>query len=92
MLENTYIQIKDYLPPMTLTYASWVIIHFVCSHLYIHFCVGDSVVDIFLSPFRSSSIHCQALSWTTYTLSKQFVTVWISLASYACGKLMLENK
>lgn len=83
-------QIKSYIPPMTLTYIVWVTLHFISSHMYIKYCVGDTIVDFFLSPIRSASPICQAFSWTSYTLSKQFITISISCGSYMCSKMMLD--
>ena len=83
-------QIKSYIPPMTLTYIGWVTLHFISSHMYVKYCVGETIVDFFLSPIRSASPICQAFSWTSYTLSKQFITILISCGSYMCSKMMLD--
>jgi hypothetical protein len=83
-------QMKNYIPPMTLTYIGWVTLHFISSHMYVKYCVGDTIVDFFLSPIRSASPICQAFSWTSYTLSKQFITILISCGSYMCSKMMLD--
>lgn len=84
-------QIKSYIPPMTLTYIGWVTLHFISAHMYVNYCVGNTVIDFFLSPIRSASPICQAFSWTTYVLSKQFITILISCGSFMCGKMMLEH-
>jgi len=83
-------QIKHHLHPMTFTYIGWVTLHFISSHMYVKYCVGDTVLDFFLSPIRSASPICQAFSWTSHTLSKQFITILISCGSYMCSKMVLD--
>ena len=91
-LEKTRIFILDNVPYIVLTYIFWTLLHYICAHLYIQFCVGNSLWGLLTSPLYSSAPHCQALSWTIYTLSQKFIAMWPLLATYLLSRCLLEEK
>lgn len=83
--------VKVSIPRALLLYMFWILVHYISSHLYIHWCAGNTFIGFILSPIYSSAPHCQALSWTIYTTSRQFVVMWIALGTYLCEILFLKK-
>ena len=42
-------------------YLLWICLHYFSAHLYIKFCVPDTIVGFLMSPFMISTPHCQGL-------------------------------
>jgi hypothetical protein len=74
-------------------YILWIILHFVSSHLYIKFCVPSSFMGFIISPFMTSSPHCQGLRWIIYNGANTINNMWIILGTWLCSYLIqLGNK
>lgn len=84
--------ILESIPQSVLFYILWIFVHFISAHLYVHWCAGNSFIGFLMSPIYSSAPHCQALSWMVYTLSKEFIVMWIALGTFICGKMFLNKK
>lgn len=84
--------IQESVPNAVFTYLLWTIVHYASAHMYIHLCVGQNVIDIVTSPLYSSAPYCQALSWTVYTISREFIPMWLYFGTYLCGRLLLNKK
>jgi len=74
-------------------YILWIILHFVSSHLYIKFCVPSSFMGFIISPFMTSSPHCQGLRWIIYNGANTINNMWVILGTWLCSYLLqLGNK
>jgi hypothetical protein len=69
-------------------YILWIILHFVSSHLYIKFCVPSSFIGFIISPFMTSSPHCQGLRWIIYNGANTINNMWIILGTWICSYLI----
>jgi len=69
-------------------YILWIILHFVSSHLYIHFCVPSSFIGFIISPFMTSSPHCQGLRWIIYNGANTINNMWVILGTWICSYLI----
>ena len=67
-------------------YIIWIMLHFICSHLYIKFCVGNTILSILISPFISTMPHCVAMRWVIYKGAKVIEIMWI-----LAGKWVIEQ-
>lgn len=56
---------------------AWVTLHYIAPHLYVYFCVPDTIVGFLLSPLYASTPHCYALRWIIYYCGNNIVTMWI---------------
>ena len=84
--------IKRNIPTIVLTYILWTVLHFVAAHLYIHFCIGNTLWGFITSPLYTSAPHCQALSWGLWTLSRKFLEMWPLLGSFLLSKFLLTEE
>lgn len=84
---------NDILPisPIVLTYLTWIVIHCIATNIYVRFCAGNTLPTFIASLFYTSSSYCQGLSWTIYTLSQKFTTIWVTIGSYLSAKFLLEK-
>ena len=67
-------------------YITWVIVHFVASHLYIHWCVPVTILGFLMSPFLVPSPQCQALRWAIYNGGNSINAMWFLFGVW-CMKL-----
>ena len=82
---ETIIKIK----PLILFYLSWIFIHYVCSQLYIYYCVPANLFGIFISPFLSMTPYCTAFRWVIYEAGNIFYGMWISLGAWMAANLLI---
>lgn len=40
-------------------YLLWIFLHYVASHLYVKLCVPNTIIGFIMSPFMTSTPHCQ---------------------------------
>jgi len=63
-------------------YFVWILLHYFASHLYIRFCVPGSLMGLIVSPFLTTTPHCQALRWVIYNGANMINNMWIILGSW----------
>jgi hypothetical protein len=73
-------------------YIIWIILHFIASHLYTRFCVPNSVVGFFMSPFLTATPHCQGLRWIIYNAANVINNMWLILGAWICSTLLVINR
>jgi len=73
-------------------YILWIILHFIASHLYTRFCVPNSVVGFFMSPFLTATPHCQGLRWIIYNAANVINNMWLVLGAWICSTLLVINR
>lgn len=64
-------------------YTSWILIHYVSSHLYSLQCTNYSIWGFITSPINISTPYCRGLSWVIYSGSEKIFNMWNLLGSYA---------
>lgn len=73
---------------VVLLYAFWIIIHYVCSHLYVHWCVPATIYGFIISPFLAPTPHCQAFRWVINQGGNIIVTMWIVIGTWCMQYLI----
>ena len=91
VIKKCWTRRNDFISPIVLTYITWVVIHCIAVNLYVKFCAGNTLPSFIASLFYTSSSYCQGLSWTIYTLSQKFTTIWVTIGSYLSAKFLLEK-
>lgn len=91
MLDNYYKWFFEYLLfflSASSTYIAWIILHFIASHCYLHYCVGYGYLDIIFSTIYVSTPFCQGLNWLIYNGSKNIITMWFLFGTYLSNLLL----
>lgn len=70
-------------------YLVWIVLHYGASHLYIEYCVHRTWVGALVSPFLTSTPHCQGLRWLIYNGGNQINNMWVTIGSWVCMKLII---
>jgi len=70
-------------------YLLWIILHYIASHLYVKYCVPNSLFGFIISPFMVSTRHCMAIRWIIYHGANSIDTMWIILGTWITSKLNL---
>lgn len=63
-------------------YLIWILLHYVASHLYIKFCVPVSFMGLIVSPFLTTTPHCQCLRWIVYNGGNIINHMWVIIGSW----------
>ena len=63
-------------------YMLWICLHYFSAHLYIKFCVPNSIIGFILSPFMITTPHCQGLRWIVYNAANIINHMWILIGTW----------
>ncbi len=72
-------------------YLMWIVLHFVASQFYIKLCVPNCFYGLFISPFISSTPHCQGLRWLIQTGANVINNMWLVIGTWLCANLFIIN-
>jgi hypothetical protein len=63
-------------------YLLWICLHYFSAHLYIKFCVPDTIIGFLMSPFMIATPHCQGLRWIVYNAAGIINNMWILIGAW----------
>jgi hypothetical protein len=63
-------------------YMLWICLHYFSAHLYIKFCVPNTIIGFIMSPFMISTPHCQGLRWIVYNAANTINHMWILIGAW----------
>ena len=72
-------------------YLGWICLHYFASHLYVKLCVPSTVMGFLLSPFMTSTPHCQGLRWIVYNAANIINNMWILCGTWVCSTILKIN-
>lgn len=72
-------------------YFLWIILHYFASHLYVKFCVPNTVIGFVMSPFMVTAPHCQGLRWIVFNASSVMNNMWIVLGTWIGSFIKIES-
>jgi len=72
-------------------YFLWICLHYFSSHLYIKFCVPNTLLGFVMSPFLISTPHCQGLRWIVYNAANIINNMWIIIGSWIYSLIWILN-
>jgi hypothetical protein len=70
-------------------YLLWIFLHYFASHLYIYYCVPNTYIGFFMSPFMTMAPHCQGLRWIVYNGADIIGNMWIILGTWVCTNILI---
>lgn len=74
-------------------YLLWICLHYFSAHLYIKFCVPNSIVGFIMSPFMIMTPHCQGLRWIVYNAANIINHMWILIGAWVYSMIwVIGNK
>jgi len=63
-------------------YILWICLHYFSSHLYVKFCVPNTIAGFIMSPFMIATPHCQGLRWIVYNAANVINHMWIIIGAW----------
>ena len=63
-------------------YLLWICLHYFASHLYIKFCVPNTIMGFIMSPFMVATPHCQGLRWIVYNGANFINHMWLLIGAW----------
>lgn len=73
-------------------YFMWIFLHYISSHLYVKFCVPNTIIGFLLSPFMTATPHCQGLRWIITNAANMINNMWVVLGAWICSTILIINK
>lgn len=73
-------------------YLLWICLHYFSAHLYIKFCVPNTIVGFLMSPFMIATPHCQGLRWIVYNAAGIINNMWILIGAWIYSVIWIFNK
>ena len=74
--------------PLILFYSGWIFLHYICSQLYVYYCVPNTWYGIFISPFMTMAPHCTAFRWVIYEAGNILYSMWIGIGTWTVSNLL----
>ena len=68
-------------------YIMWILFHYGASHLYIYFCVPNTIYGVIISPFLTATPQCQGLRWIVYNGANIINNMWVILGSWLISNI-----
>lgn len=72
-------------------YLLWICLHYFSAHLYIKFCVPDTIIGFLISPFMIATPHCQGLRWIVYNAAGIINNMWILIGTWFYSIIWIFN-
>jgi hypothetical protein len=73
-------------------YLLWICLHYFSAHLYVKFCVPDTMVGFFMSPFVIMTPHCQGLRWIVYNAANIINNMWLLIGAWIYSVIWFIGK
>ena len=73
-------------------YLLWICLHYFSAHLYIKFCVPDTIIGFLMSPFMIATPHCQGLRWIVYNAAGIINNMWILIGTWIYSLIWIFNR
>jgi len=70
-------------------YLVWIILHYISCHLYVYFCVPNTIIGFLMSPFMTATPHCLGLRWIIYNAANMINNMWLILGTWVCSTLLI---
>jgi hypothetical protein len=72
-------------------YVFWITLHAISVKLYSHYCVGNSIIAILLSPVTVPLPHCVGMRWIIVKGAQVIDVMWIILGKWIIEKIIEYN-
>jgi hypothetical protein len=63
-------------------YLLWICLHYFSAHLYVKFCVPNTMTGFIMSPFLIMTPHCQGLRWIVYNAANIINNMWLLIGTW----------
>jgi hypothetical protein len=92
--ENKYINKSNIIVVFKVSgvYILWILLHYFASHLYIFYCVPNTYIGFFMSPFMTMTPHCQGLRWIIHNGANIIDNMWIILGTWLCTNIFIIGR
>ena len=71
-------------------YLLWISLHYFSAHLYIKFCVPNTIIGFMMSPFMIMTPHCQGLRWIVYNAANIINHMWILIGAWIYSMIWIN--
>lgn len=91
LILNKIFDIVYFFLKISIVYILWIVFHYLASHLYTKFCVPNTLYGFIISPFLTSTPHCQGLRWIIFNGANAINSMWILIGTWMCSYILLYS-
>jgi len=73
-------------------YFLWIFLHYFSAHLYVKFCVPNTIIGFIMSPFMIMTPHCQGLRWIVYNAANIINNMWILIGAWIYSMIWIIGR
>lgn len=73
---------------MSKLYIFWTLVHYLSTHIYVHYCTPNNIIGFIKSPFMVITPECYTLDWIQQKSRDIIKNMWSLLAMWCSGVLM----
>lgn len=73
-------------------YLLWICLHYFSAHLYVKFCVPNTILGFIMSPFMVMTPHCQGLRWIVYSAANIINNMWMVIGAWIYSMIWIIGK
>jgi len=73
-------------------YLLWIGLHYFSAHLYVKFCVPNTIIGFIMSPFMIMTPHCQGLRWIVYNAATIINNMWILIGAWIYSMIWIIGR
>lgn len=73
-------------------YLLWIGLHYFSAHLYVKFCVPNTIIGFIMSPFMIMTPHCQGLRWIVYNAASIINNMWILIGAWIYSMIWIIGR
>jgi hypothetical protein len=72
-------------------YLGWIILHYVCVHLYANICVPLTFWGFITSPLNAMNPLCRGLEWINHNSLIVMSNMWLGLGTWITTNILYTN-
>ena len=73
-------------------YLLWICLHYFSAHLYVKFCVPNTIIGFIMSPLMIMTPHCQGLRWIVYNAANIINNMWILIGAWIYSMIWIIGR
>lgn len=72
-------------------YLGWIILHYICIHLYANICVPFTFWGVITSPLNAMNPLCRGLEWINHNSLIVMSNMWLGLGTWITTNILYTN-
>ena len=75
-----------------LFYFGWILLHYICSNLYVYICTPLTFMGFVFSPFYASAPQCIGLRWVINEAGNIIYHMWYAIGGWIALRIITNKR